>query len=251
MILVEHDMRMVMDIADSVLVLDFGEPIAIGTPDEVQSRPRVIGAYLGRCRVVAPHEDTDLRCRAPPGRPRRLDAAGTARSQRARRRPTGSPCARRTSASGGRSPGPSTGPGGRSPATAYGARRRARRPGGRPLPQPSGVGRWPTRRRRASGRIASASTRPTRPPRSSTCSGLAARRCSSPRTRNRSTRRWRCGTGCRHWSGSSYIDPRGVDVIDDPELMTLRRAEALGRAQGAVAESPAAGSGGRSGRSRH
>ncbi len=41
MILVEHDMGLVMDIADRVLVLDFGQPIAIGPPSEVQSNPHV------------------------------------------------------------------------------------------------------------------------------------------------------------------------------------------------------------------
>jgi len=46
-ILVEHDMGLVMDVADRVLVLDFGEIIAQGIPDVVQSDQNVIKAYLG------------------------------------------------------------------------------------------------------------------------------------------------------------------------------------------------------------
>lgn len=47
LLVIEHDMRLVMEISDEIMVLNYGEPIAQGKPEQVQNHPEVLKAYLG------------------------------------------------------------------------------------------------------------------------------------------------------------------------------------------------------------
>lgn len=58
LVLVEHDMGVVMDIADRVCVLDFGRKIAEGTPDQIKHNPDVIKAYLGTSEDMPEADDS-------------------------------------------------------------------------------------------------------------------------------------------------------------------------------------------------
>ena len=78
-LLIDHDMGLVLSVCDRVMVLDFGNLIAEGTPAEIRANPAVIEAYLGSSEAGGAHEEAVTMPAPRPPPPRRPRRAATPR----------------------------------------------------------------------------------------------------------------------------------------------------------------------------